>query len=550
MTSKRVKIRPLVGGVNKEKKNDLSGIIHEKLKIKYSRIMEAGDSFVVVCLDELNVDLLISANSIATLKRQHYEVVLPPHLRARKCVICRNLDSDLHNWSEERLHEDLENRNEWAKIEQVTKLKNIPHMIKIRFSEIAMANKACDAGLALHSTHLGTNQIEHEDFIPITPCWHCYKYDHSSTDCPLQNIKHCSECAAVGHTFRECNNRENPKCLNCEGNHRTLAAICPIRKALIKEKREEKKQSKKTFAEQNRTYCAVAKLSTEIPKAIKSQKPEQTVLQITNTMSQTIVVIIVEAHLHNMINPGTFNQRVNQLLHLNNLPQVNMPDNAPSSELFNIITQLPEYAQEDNQEEEMPSDDSNTEVEIAHSATTDETTTSHQTDAAVTTPRRAPQTQPAQPQRQQQQQHRQQQKQRQQTQQQQEIAVRPKEQRQRTQKPEPLAPPPSPERQTRQRQDHDLGLKFYTYKNSGVLETMAPDPLYRTIREGKVKYTYLLDLVSEADIINYIKDGTLNTEQNKIRSVENPVFKKIRNGLQKGSPPEATARQKLRFTSP
>lgn len=183
--------------------------------------MEAGDCYVVVCLNEDNVDHLISSNSINVLRSNNFEVVLPPHLRARKCIVIRGIDKDIQKWTEEEMKLDLEARNEWAQIEAVYKMRNIPHMAKIRFQEIAMAKKACDEGLAFHQTHLATHQIEMEEFIPLTPCWNCYQYSHSTPDCPRKDVRHCSECASLGHTFRDCTNKDNPHCLNCDGNHRT-----------------------------------------------------------------------------------------------------------------------------------------------------------------------------------------------------------------------------------------------------------------------------------------------------------------------------------------
>lgn len=73
---------------------------------------------------------------------------------------------------------------------------------------------------------------------------------------------------------------------------------------------------------------------------------------------------------------------------------------------------------------------------------------------------------------------------------------------------------------------------------------MAPELLYRSIREGKMKFTYRTEQLNESGIIRYIREGTLNTERNKIRIVEPSVFKKIRTGLQKGTPPEASQKQK------
>lgn len=78
---------------------------------------------------------------------------------------------------------------------------------------------------------------------------------------------------------------------------------------------------------------------------------------------------------------------------------------------------------------------------------------------------------------------------------------------------------------------------------------MAPEQLYRGIREHKVKFTYANDHLEEADVIRYIRDGTLTTDRNKIRTVEPSVYKKIRNRLQKRSPAEATTKQHAKLSS-
>lgn len=541
MSSKRVKIRPLAGGINPDTREQLSKILFEKLKVKYARIVEAGDCFAVVCLDESNVDLLISTSSITTLRQHRFDIVLPPHLRARKCIVVRWLDSDLHKWTVDQLREDLEARNGWAKIDEVYKMGNIDHMIKIRFTEIAMAKKACDEGLAIHRTHIARHQIEPEEFIPITPCWSCYKYDHSVNDCPTKNIIFCSECSAIGHTYKNCTSTTK-KCLNCEGDHRTLASICPIRKEILKQKRNEKKQKQVTFERDNRTYCAVTKLSTELPRQIQSQKPPETILQVSDKLSLQVLVIIAEAHVYNMVKPGTFARRVNHLLELNGLPKVILPDDAPSNDIFNVINRLPEYAatpdEEMEEQEELEEIDEEPAAAAAApttrvSATTTSTTTTTKTTERETVPTQSSQAQT--------QRHQQQQQQAQPT------AVRPKEQRSMQQKRVTQQPKKMDQAQGKQQQSSvDIGLQFYS-NEKGILD-MTPDQLYRAIREGRVKFTYTESRISESDILRYIKDGTLTTDRNKIRTVDVSVYKKIRTGLAR-SPSDTAQKQKQKFSS-
>lgn len=206
MSGKRVKVRPLRGGTSIANKNELSALIYNQ-RIKFSRIIPTGDTFTVVCLAENDVDLLIATPNVTALRQQQYEVIIPPHLKAKKTVIVKRLDRDVTSYPEADLKLDIEQRNAWAKIEEVIKFPNMPNILKLRFTDIKMARKATETGLCIDKFHLSQDQIEMEDFIQLTPCWICYKYDHNLKDCPDKNIKKCSECAAIGHTFRECNKK-------------------------------------------------------------------------------------------------------------------------------------------------------------------------------------------------------------------------------------------------------------------------------------------------------------------------------------------------------
>lgn len=173
-------------------------------------------------------------------------------------------------------------------------------MIKNRFGDIAISS-----GLCIFSYHLSPSQVEQEEFYSITPCWSCYNYDHQAHDCPDKEITVCSECAGTGHSFRQCRNKDNPRCLNCMGEHRTLAASCPLRKEMVRRKRDE--NNKKKSQVQDKTYAAVTKLRQDIPKMVESK--QEIILNLNSVQSFKVMVIIIQAHLANMANPGTFGRR-------------------------------------------------------------------------------------------------------------------------------------------------------------------------------------------------------------------------------------------------
>lgn len=74
-------------------------------------------------------------------------MVVPPPLRARKSIIVRRLDHEITTFTCDEIKLEIEGKNIWAKVDEVVKMKNIAHMLKIRFRDIAMARKAINSGL-------------------------------------------------------------------------------------------------------------------------------------------------------------------------------------------------------------------------------------------------------------------------------------------------------------------------------------------------------------------------------------------------------------------
>lgn len=69
---------------------------------------------------------------------------------------------------------------------------------------------------------------------------------------------------------------------------------------------------------------------------------KETILNLNTAQSFQVVVISLpfKTHLANMARPGTFGRTVRELLKVNNLPDVILPENAPSYEIFGAINGL------------------------------------------------------------------------------------------------------------------------------------------------------------------------------------------------------------------
>lgn len=173
----------------------------------------------------------------------------------------------------------------------------------------------------------------------------------SQTNTQRQKIfKACSECAQAGHARKECSSTEK-KCLNCEGDHRTLDAKCPKRKAIL----TQKKQGENS----NMAYCQVTNQNVSTPSMPAT----------SNEPHLKIFTFMLHAHFQNTAEPGTCETELNSLLAANKLPSIKIPKNPASS---NIIGKMTETQQEENKE--TPDSESEEEEESSESES-EETTT-------------------------------------------------------------------------------------------------------------------------------------------------------------------------------
>lgn len=76
-------------------------------------------------------------------------------------------------------------------------------------------------------------------------------------------------------------------------------------------------------------------------KQCKGNSRKKTILNLSSQISVTLLVIIIEAHLENLAQPGTFGWTVKTLMRKNNLPEIEMSDDAPSAAIFGAMTSNP-----------------------------------------------------------------------------------------------------------------------------------------------------------------------------------------------------------------
>ena len=265
------------------------------------KIKENRDGFILVT-DSQGRDLLLKEDSRKRFQNEGLDIQFPPEYEASRTVILRNVDSLVHELSEEEIKDAIGHQH---KVRRVVKFPNNKYLLKIIFVAAEAADIATKKGISIgYQKFMGKN-IDKEIFVPIVPCYRCYRYDHQRKNCSkTSDYQISSNCSKEGHTYEHCSSNI-VRCINCKGSHRTLAARCPMRKEIVRNKIRERRDKEKNKIQGDRFDRAEIKL------------PE-------NYLAVTAAAITLAEKRETEI-PGIFQYIMNEMLAANNIPKVRFP---------------------------------------------------------------------------------------------------------------------------------------------------------------------------------------------------------------------------------
>ena len=463
------------------------------LKAPFTRLFDTGDGYKAICRNNDDADKILSNLGVAEFAKIGITVVTPPEIRAKRSVFIRQLDSSFGKHTAEEIKTELEDKNEWAKVEEVIKISTYTHVLKVRFAETAMADKALSSGMTGFNWSVVPDQIKREEFVNLLCCFSCYKYEeHATANCPDKEQKACSNCAGTGHTFRECPNSDAKGCLNCkregrEGHatHRTLAMACPIKKEKIRDKQEAEKQQEAN--QQHSTYASIAKQAVAAAQAAAPPPTQPTTISISKKTDYQVLVAILYSHVMNLANPGTFEREMNELLRLNNLPAMKFPANPDSSAALRIQSSIPagtditprlSSTTTDRDTGAAEGTDDHPDADTDSDADSEDTTLSEDVDVCTQDGDREPE-------------------------------------------PQPTA--------------SDLGLKLYFGKRQ-PRKFDEPMLIANDIQTGAVKFTYTDSAYSSQQVTDLIGSGRLQLQRDDFSRMDSRTFSQMTSGLTPASP--------------
>ena len=310
----------------KARKKDIYEAVLTKLKTPLTNLKETPNGYNAFFEFETDAEKLLTEPAQQILNNLGLTARLPPNLKAKRSVICRKIESFVGEHTKEELLEEINRANTSITAKEVIKFKQYTHVFKIEFATTRDAEHAKTHGLLCFYTKISPSQIEQEKYIDLLMCFTCYAYENHTTDqCPHKGKKFCSECSSTEHTHIDCNPNNTKKCLNCKQNHRTMAMACPIKKEKMRIKLEKQEEDKKTKAE--------SPYKRAVEKALANKPPVP-----DNDTNLRAILMIIDAHAANIAKPGSYNDRLNATLKLNNIEPIKFPTTNYSSTFLQKIT--------------------------------------------------------------------------------------------------------------------------------------------------------------------------------------------------------------------
>ena len=303
-------------------------------------LRDSGNGEVYYAITHENqLDNFLSDATKEKFESQNFSIVNPPEFNALKSIIIKNLDKQIEAYNLDEIKDNIEKNNDNIIIETVITLPTPTKMLKVKLQNQFMAIKATLNGLMIFNQYLPPASIEREVYIKLTPCYNCFAYNHHTKKCPRPKLTLCTRCGADTHIQQQCN-VNLLKCINCKKSHHTLAPVCEVRKALIKERSLEERRKRRERAQVLRNESSKQTQSHQTSsRGGPSTPPQQDIPSIPPISTDLITKIlssIIFATFQNALYPGTYQQNIKTMYELNHLSPVNFPTNIESSAILNL----------------------------------------------------------------------------------------------------------------------------------------------------------------------------------------------------------------------
>lgn len=326
MSSKNLTIRYTYNGSLPQ---DLSSTFFAITQIPHVRCFPAGKYVVVGLSDDHYLQQHTTREITSALAARGFILVESNEARSARTLIAFRPHKAVFDQSTEEIQAEMETRNE-VTIDEIVKLNSRPPALKIRLSNQTDATKLLKQGIKAFSIIIPSYQLEQEKYLPVNQCLKCYKFNHTTQNCPSKTLI-CSKCSEEGHTYKNCNSH-NIKCINCSGPHVAVAFKCQHKKQAQKDQNSNNTNPTQNPAQtvNQASYAGASAPPTATTKASSNSNSNNSNTPTTHPNEAFLSTCKIQACAAaaaelSKKNPKIFAKLFPRLLEANNLPTITIP---------------------------------------------------------------------------------------------------------------------------------------------------------------------------------------------------------------------------------
>ena len=147
MTGGKLLLRSLTP--NKPDRNTVFKTIMSTLKPPLTALKDTHSGYNAFTEFDHEIDQLLTAKTIKKLNDIVLDASMPPKVKARRSVICRNIDSYVGSNSKEEILKNINESNQNLQAVEVYKFGDLTHIMKVRFKSTEQCDQAKEKRISM-----------------------------------------------------------------------------------------------------------------------------------------------------------------------------------------------------------------------------------------------------------------------------------------------------------------------------------------------------------------------------------------------------------------
>ena len=140
-----------------------------KIGIFPSDIKDTRGGAYIIIVPEETTEKLVNEENKTVFRQEGFDIITPVEFNALKSVVVTHVDKIINEYTLEEIKQNVEEKNQFAKVEEVVKITNTGMLVKIRFSSTQMVVRALREGLILLHQRIPPHCVEKVVYVKLSP---------------------------------------------------------------------------------------------------------------------------------------------------------------------------------------------------------------------------------------------------------------------------------------------------------------------------------------------------------------------------------------------